>query len=89
MTDLDTEDTIMGALAAMLNDILNGERVPGENPTVFALIVLTPGAIGGSHVNWVTNGERADLVKTMKDLVARCEAQDAMKAAGGGKAVLQ
>lgn len=88
MTTPEVENEIMAALAAMLDDILNGERIPGEDKHVFALIVMTPGAIGGSHANWVSNGERADMLAAMKEMVGRFEAQDQMRAAGG-KAVLQ
>lgn len=85
---LEAENDIMAALAAMLDDILNGERDPDEEKHIFALLVFTPGAIGGSHANWVSNGQRPDMLKAMKELVERFEAQDLM-AAAGGKAVLQ
>ena len=85
---LEAENDIMAALAAMLDDILNGERDPDEEKHIFALLVFTPGAIGGSHANWVSNGQRPDMLKAMKEMVARFEAQDRLIHVDG-KAVLQ
>ena len=88
MTSLEAENEIMAALAAMLDDILNGEDHAAEEKRIFALLVFTPGAIGGSHANWVSNGQRPDMLKAMKEMVARFEAQDRLIHVDG-KAVLQ
>lgn len=85
---LEAENEIMAAMAAMLDDILNGERDPDEEKHIFALLVFTPGAIGGSHANWVSNGQRPDMLKAMKEMIARFEAQDRLTHVDG-KAVLQ
>ncbi len=73
---LEAENEIVAAIAAMLDDILNGQREPDDEKHIFALMIFTPGAIGGSHANWVSNGQRPDMLKAMKELVERFEAQD-------------
>lgn len=77
-TPQDTDTRAMSALARLLDDVMNGGKEPGEDRHVFALIVFTPGVIGGSHANWVSNGQRADMLAAMKEMVARFEAQDAL-----------
>lgn len=72
----------MKALAIMLDGLFNGDA-KGEARTVgFALLVFDLNGEIGNRVNYISNGERADMLAALKEFVARAEGQ-AVDAAKG------
>jgi hypothetical protein len=66
----------MNALAAGIDDILNGPR-PRTGPRVkraaFVLLTAEFGKYEGGQVNYISNGARDDMVAMLKELLARFE----------------
>jgi Mor family transcriptional regulator len=65
----------MNALARGLDDILNGSERPKK--VAFVLLTANMGDYVGGRVNYISNGERADIVAMMKELIARFEGRRA------------
>ncbi|MXO73452.1 hypothetical protein [Alteraurantiacibacter buctensis] len=61
---------LMNAIARSLDDVFN----PGETRRI-AFVVLTAkfGDYEGGRVNYISNGERADIICMMKETIARFE----------------
>lgn len=61
---------LMNAIARALDDVFN----PGETRRI-AFVVLTAkfGDYEGGRVNYISNGERADIISMMKETIARFE----------------
>lgn len=61
---------MMNAIAKTLDDVFN----PGETRKV-AFVVLTAkfGDYEGGRVNYISNGDRTDIVAMMKETIARLE----------------
>jgi hypothetical protein len=62
----------MNQLAGMLDNYFNGEERP--KTIAFALLISPFGDRPDGHVNYISNAERQDMVKMLKDYVARAEA---------------
>jgi len=61
---------MMNAIAKSLDDIFN----PGETRKVaFVILTAKMGDYEGGRVNYISNGDRADIVTMMKELIARFE----------------
>lgn len=68
----------MNALAEAIDEVFN---VPGQPKTVaFVLLTAKFGEIDGGRVNFITNGDRADVLAMMKEFIARSEGRYAGKA---------
>lgn len=66
----------MNRLAGALDDIFNGDKTGPDRPTCFVLLVAPFGTTDGhGRVNYISNGERSDIVTMMKEVVARFEGQ--------------
>lgn len=76
----------MNAIAEVLDIAFNGPTLPGvpRTPKV-AFVVLTAnfGDYEGGRVNYISNGERADIVTMMKELIARFEGRVSQVAGHG------
>lgn len=79
-----TKDTgsILRELAKTIDTKLNGidaapERLskPNSRENGFVLLVFPFGAEEGRRTNYVSNGERRDIVTALKEIVARFEGQ--------------
>lgn len=84
---LDAQQQFLQHVAQMLDGIFNppADEVEGMEggeigKTGFGLMIFTPGAISGSHVNWVSNCERPDMRSAMQELLDRWSAQDTVAA---------
>jgi hypothetical protein len=68
---------LMNTIAGTLDEIFNGRPGPGRERTVgFALLVypLDQGPIEGTgRINYIGNGDRAEVLIALKELVARWE----------------
>lgn len=65
---------LMNGLAEGIDKILNGEVKPGADRKVgFVLLTAEFGKIEGGRVNYISNGERDDMVTMLKELLARFE----------------
>lgn len=67
---------LMNMLAETLDEVFNGKPEPGRAKTVaFALLVYPNGERieGTGRVNYISNGERADMLVALKELIARWE----------------
>lgn len=64
----------MNALAQGIDEILNGKRRPGKKPKLgFILLVAEFGKIDNGRVNYISNGERADMLAMLREYLARAE----------------
>jgi hypothetical protein len=66
----------MNALAHGLDDIFNGTKLPGlprKSEVCFVLLTTRFGDIHGGRVNYISNGERQDVIATLRELLARFE----------------
>lgn len=59
------------ALASGIDDALNGPG--GPKKVAFCLFVAEFGKIDGGRVNFVSNGDRADMIAMVKEWLARTE----------------
>ena len=62
----------MNSLAAALDDVFNGPVRPKK--TAFVLLITEFGNMKG-RVNYISNGERSDIVTMLKEITARFEGQ--------------
>jgi hypothetical protein len=66
----------MNTLAGALDEVFNGPATPDRvRTTGFALLVFPMGEdiSGTGRVNYIGNGDRADMLIALKELVARWE----------------
>ena len=71
---------MMNGLASGIDDVLNGDRQPKK--IAFVLLMAEFGAIEGGRVNYISNGERSDMIAMLKEWLARLEG----RMAEGGQA---
>jgi len=62
---------MLNAIARGIDSSLNGEDRPKR--VGFVLLVAEFGKIDGGRVNYISNGERADMIAMMKEWLARAE----------------
>lgn len=68
----------MNVVAQQLDDIFNPPPLPGlpRKKTIGFVLLLAPfGQVADGRVNYISNGEREDMVAMMKELLARFEGQ--------------
>lgn len=64
----------MNALAQGIDEILNGKRRPGEQRKLgFILLVAEFGKIDNGRVNYISNGNRPDMLAMLREYLARAE----------------
>jgi len=63
----------MNALAQGIDRILNQNTVGLKREWCFVLLSAKFGEIDNGRVNYISNGERADIVTMMKELIGRFE----------------
>ena len=73
MADHSETSQLMRALAATLDGILNESGAP--KTTGFVLLTFPFNGPEGARTNYVSNGQRADMVVALKEVVARFEGQ--------------
>ena len=61
----------MNDLAKGIDTFFNGESQPKR--IGFCLLMAEFGKINGGRVNYISNGERADMIAMVKEWVARAE----------------
>lgn len=67
---------LMNALAHTVDEALNGPRQIGVAPKIgFVLLVTEFGKIDGGRVNYISNGERQDMLAMCREYLARAEGQ--------------
>ena len=64
---------LMRAMAASLDEALNGETRPKKNG--FVLLVFPFDGPEGQRTNYISNGKREDILVALKEIVARFEGQ--------------
>ena len=67
---------LANALASTLDDVLNPN---GEKENGFVLLIFPFGGPEGQRVNYISNGQRADILSTLKEVIARFEGQPDVK----------
>lgn len=66
----------MQAIAATLDEFLNGDAKGADRETGFVLLVYPFGEAGDGRCNFISNGaDRKDIVALMKEMIARFEGQ--------------
>lgn len=68
----DTQEA-MKAMAKGLDEILNGPVRPKKNG--FVLLVFPFDGPEGQRTNYVSNGQRQDIIVALKEMIARFEGQ--------------
>ena len=64
----------MNNLARVIDVALNGKRKPNRKPTVgFILLTAEFGKIDGGRVNYISNGDREDMIAMLREYLARVE----------------
>lgn len=69
---------LMNALASSLDAVFNPEGLPGlprSKKIGFVLLTAYFGEIDNGRVNYISNGEREDMVAMLKELLDRFEGQ--------------
>lgn len=65
---------LMNALAHGVDEALNGPRQIGIKPRLgFVLLVAEFGKIDGGRVNYISNGNREDMLAMCREYLARAE----------------
>jgi len=70
MTDI---KSMMQSMASALDDALNEKGKPKKNG--FVLLVFPFDGPEGQRTNYVSNGQRQDIVVALKEIIARFEGQ--------------
>jgi hypothetical protein len=66
----------MQAIAATLDEFLNGDAKGADREAGFVLLVFPFGSAGDGRCNFISNGaDRRDVVTLMKEMIARFEGQ--------------
>lgn len=64
----------MNRLAKTIDEFFNGRRKPDRKPTVgFILLTAEFGKIEGGKVNYISNGNREDMIAMLREYLARVE----------------
>ncbi|SDI96541.1 hypothetical protein [Salipiger marinus] len=64
----------MNGIARWIDQRLNGRRKAGLKPKVgFILLTAEFGKIEGGRVNYISNGEREDMIAMLREYLARVE----------------
>ncbi|WP_316176223.1 hypothetical protein [Bradyrhizobium sp. SZCCHNRI1073] len=77
------DDSIVAEYRALMNglarqlDFMFNKRL-AERETGFVLLVFPFGDAASGRVNYISNGERSDIVIALKEIVARFEGQPHM-----------
>lgn len=64
---------MMQSMASALDDVLNEKGKPKKNG--FVLLVFPFDGPEGQRTNYVSNGQRQDIIVALKEIVARFEGQ--------------
>lgn len=64
---------MMQSMASALDDVLNEKGKPKKNG--FVLLVFPFHGPEGQRTNYVSNGQRQDVVAALKEIIARFEGQ--------------
>lgn len=67
---------LMNDLAAELDTRFNGPALPGlprKSKVGFVLLAFEFGKTEGGRVNYISNGEREDMISAMREWLARAE----------------
>lgn len=65
--------SMMQSMASALDDVLNEKGKPKKNG--FVLLVFPFDGPEGQRTNYVSNGQRQDVVVALKEVIARFEGQ--------------
>lgn len=64
----------MNRLARQIDESLNGRRKPGQAPRLgFILLTAEFGRVEGGRVNYISNGQRGDMIAMLREYLARVE----------------
>lgn len=74
---------LMNDIARAIDKGFNGELRGHDRKVAFVLLTANFGDYEGGRVNYISNGERADIIAMMKELIGRFEGRVADQ---GGKA---
>lgn len=68
---------IMNRMARKIDKWLNGDAKPLQRKLGFVLLVAEFGKIEDGRVNYISNGEREDMIAMVKEYLARLEGRAA------------
>lgn len=65
----------MNVIAKVLDELFNGDLKGLERKTGFVLLCFPFGEQIDGRINYISNGERSDVVNSLKELLARFQGQ--------------
>jgi hypothetical protein len=66
---------VMNGLAMAIDELFNGQAKGHDRKVSFVLLTAKFGEIDAGRVNYISNGNRIDIIQMMKEITARFEAQ--------------
>lgn len=63
----------MSDLAEALDHVFNGDAKGSDRKVGFVLLSFEFGKTEGGRVNYISNGERSDMIASMREWLARAE----------------
>jgi hypothetical protein len=76
----------MNNIARAIDTALNGKPKPNRKPRLgFILLVAEFGKIEDGRVNYISNGQRADMIAMLREYLARVEGRYVDPKPGGTK----
>jgi hypothetical protein len=63
----------MNSIATAIDETFNGTKLPKK--VVFVMLIAEFGNITDGRVNYISNGDRRDIVVMLKEILARFEGQ--------------
>jgi hypothetical protein len=69
----------MNVIANALDQVFNGELKEGDERRVAFVLLITEFGNMSGRVNYISNGERKDIVVMLKEILARFEGQPEMR----------
>jgi len=63
----------MNVLANFLDETFNGDKKGHDREISFVLLISRFGQIDNGRVNYISNGEREDIICMLKEITARFE----------------
>ena len=80
----------LNALAGIIDGLLNGENCPADQRKVgFALLMFPFGEVPDNRINYISNGDRRDMLAALKELVARFEGRHVEETITGAPKAVQ
>jgi hypothetical protein len=75
---------LMNKMAQIVDKVFNGDRTGEDRTTGFVLLIFPFGDAQQDRINYISNGERKDIIVAMKELIAIFEGRHSEEQSGPG-----